>query len=178
MIKSLDQQAGRSDGGGGSFWLGSLPSKTTQAIFNPQLKCTSKWQCMNHTPAQKSWLKTLVNDLEDENELGNRMCTQENSSMMDPENTTKIRIRMQMCSESKAMNLWNPCGSGHKLYPDLHLLCLVLFLQKNLKEWFPLRKYYVTNSRCLCNKFEKLQKTTYFDQNFWLDDKTHMHCCF
>jgi hypothetical protein len=31
--------------------LGSFPSKTTQAIFKPQLVCTSRWQCMNHTPA-------------------------------------------------------------------------------------------------------------------------------
>ncbi|GER47235.1 recombinase activating protein 1 [Striga asiatica] len=40
----------KSAGGGGSFWFGSLPLRTSHAIFNPQLVCTSKWQCINHTP--------------------------------------------------------------------------------------------------------------------------------
>lgn len=48
------QHFGRSVGGGSSFWFGCFPSKTTQAILRPQLVWTSKWQCMNHTPAKHS----------------------------------------------------------------------------------------------------------------------------
>jgi hypothetical protein len=47
---NIHQHLGRSSGGGINFWLGSFPSKTTQAIFNPQLVWISRWQCMNHTP--------------------------------------------------------------------------------------------------------------------------------
>ena len=46
-----DQHFGRSDGGGNIFWLGSGPSSTIHAMERPQLKCTSKWQCISHTPA-------------------------------------------------------------------------------------------------------------------------------
>jgi hypothetical protein len=50
-IDALDyEQLGRSDGGGGSFWFGRGPSLTSHAMDRPQLKCTSKWQCMIHTP--------------------------------------------------------------------------------------------------------------------------------
>ena len=46
-----DQHLGVSDGGGGSFWFSSGPSLTSHAMARPQLKCTSKWQCMIQTPA-------------------------------------------------------------------------------------------------------------------------------
>lgn len=49
--RSVSQHLGISDGGGGSFWFGSGPSLTSHAIARPQLRCTSKWQCMIHTPA-------------------------------------------------------------------------------------------------------------------------------
>ena len=49
--QSHAQHFGRSDGGGGNFWLGSGPSKTIHAILRPQLVWTSKWQCINQTPA-------------------------------------------------------------------------------------------------------------------------------
>ena len=52
--KGDNQHFGRSDGGGGSFWLGSFPSWTTHAILKPQLRWTSKWQCINQTPVQSS----------------------------------------------------------------------------------------------------------------------------
>lgn len=50
VSESTGQHLGRSDGGGGNFWFGRLPSWTIHAILNPQLKCTSKWQCINQTP--------------------------------------------------------------------------------------------------------------------------------
>ena len=55
------QHFGRSDGGGISFCSGNGPSLTTHAIFNPQVVCTSRWQCMNQTPATTFFKKQRTN---------------------------------------------------------------------------------------------------------------------
>jgi len=54
------QHLGRSEGGGGNFWLRRFPSWTIHAIFKPQLVCTSRWQCMNQTPVQQIMLQKLT----------------------------------------------------------------------------------------------------------------------
>ena len=46
------QHFGRSFGGGISDSLGPFPLSTKNAIFNPHVVCTSKWQCKNHTPVK------------------------------------------------------------------------------------------------------------------------------
>jgi len=43
--------------------LGSFPSWTIQAILKPQLRWTSKWQCINQAPAQPSII-TITNSLQ------------------------------------------------------------------------------------------------------------------
>ena len=62
VININNQHLGRSAGGGGNFWLGSFPSSTIQAILSPQLRWTSKWQCISQTPVPATLIPLIKLD--------------------------------------------------------------------------------------------------------------------